>query len=302
MRAYAQYAQGRSRTLVFVPSVQMGQAVADRFVRAGYRADLIHGGLPLAERRALRAQFREGSLPILVNCQVFTEGLDEPATDCLILARPTLSKTLYLQMLGRGTRHAPGKTDCLVLDCVGATQAHDLQTVAALFDQRPEELAGRSVRQVLETPRTSRPMPPPDAALDAIPVDLFARRPAHWLLVASDLAVLSLGPAGTLLVQRRHTDLWILQHLQGPTQIRTLHVGTDLEALLATGEAYARTQPCPSALLDPRASWRRDPATPSQLRRIAALAIPVPPSLTKGEASDQIARAHAFHVLATPSA
>jgi len=57
---------------------------------------------------------------VVANCAVLTEGFDEPSVDCVIVARPTRSKTLYVQMIGRGTRLYPGKDDCLILDLVGA--------------------------------------------------------------------------------------------------------------------------------------------------------------------------------------
>ena len=69
---------------------------------------------------AVRA-FRNGKLPVLVNCALFTEGTDLPMTRTVIIARPTKSETLYAQMAGRGTRLFEGKKRCCLIDCVGAS-------------------------------------------------------------------------------------------------------------------------------------------------------------------------------------
>ena len=58
-----------------------------------------------------------GATRVVANCAVLTEGFDEPSVDCIIVARPTQSAPLYQQMLGRGTRTYPGKTDCLRARC-----------------------------------------------------------------------------------------------------------------------------------------------------------------------------------------
>ena len=60
--------------------------------------------------------FKRGDLRVLCNVNLFTEGFDAPDTDCVILLRPTQSRALWCQMIGRGLRTAPGKTDCLILD------------------------------------------------------------------------------------------------------------------------------------------------------------------------------------------
>src|SRR5437867_2320380 len=75
---------------------------------------------------------------------------DEPSVDCIIVARPTQSALLYQQMLGRGTRTYPGKTDCLLLDVVGVSTRHTLYTAATLFACDAATLAQRSVLEILD--------------------------------------------------------------------------------------------------------------------------------------------------------
>lgn len=86
----------------------------------------IDGTTCAGERLATLAAFRAGAFPILVNVALLTEGWDEPTVDCVAIARPTKSRALYAQMLGRGTRLAPGKADCLLLDFTGQAGRHRL--------------------------------------------------------------------------------------------------------------------------------------------------------------------------------
>src|SRR5262249_30428584 len=139
-----------------------------------------------------------------------TEGFDEPSVDCIIVARPTQSQPLYQQMLGRGTRTYPGKTDCLLLDVVGVSTQHTLHTAATLFGCAPAALARRSVRGILEA--RAGPLPEPDpvtGTLHSAPVDLFARRALRWVQTRQGAWVLSLGAThGTLRLRPDGPETW----------------------------------------------------------------------------------------------
>lgn len=91
---------------------------------AGIDARYLHGGTAVAERRRLLEDFRSGLFPVLVNCSILTEGADVPSIDCVLLARPTRSRNIFSQMIGRGLRLSPksGKKDCLILDVVGSIE------------------------------------------------------------------------------------------------------------------------------------------------------------------------------------
>lgn len=86
----------------------------------------IHGETPESERKAALDGLRDGSIKIVWNAALFTEGTDVPQVKCVILARPTLSKALAFQMLGRGMRPCPetGFADCVVLDHAGVLPIH----------------------------------------------------------------------------------------------------------------------------------------------------------------------------------
>ena len=107
----------RKKVLVFTCSVKHCQTVA---LELGIQCDedvaMITGETPRDERDAVVEEFRAGGFKFLCNIQVFTEGLDVPDIDTIVLLRPTKSPGLYVQMVGRGFRMAPGKHDCLILD------------------------------------------------------------------------------------------------------------------------------------------------------------------------------------------
>ncbi len=133
VRAYLDKAVGR-RSIVFCAGVTHAQALAADFAAAGVRAVAVWGEMPFDERRSVIASFRNGNLDVVTNCGILTEGYDDPAISCVLMARPTKSTMLYTQMIGRGTRRHPGKSDLLVLDVVDNSRRHSLTTINALFD------------------------------------------------------------------------------------------------------------------------------------------------------------------------
>jgi superfamily II DNA or RNA helicase len=114
----------RRKTIVFASGVGHSIHIRDEFLRSGVLAEHIDGSTPADERDAILKGLADGSVEIVVNCAVLTEGFDLPDIGCIVLARPTKSMSLYRQMVGRGLRPAPGKTDLLVIDHAGATHRH----------------------------------------------------------------------------------------------------------------------------------------------------------------------------------
>jgi len=117
VRAFGEYAPGR-QALCFAVDVAHTRALCETFMDEGIEAVSITGDTPVAERQDAYKRYANREVRVLVNCMVLTEGFDAPQTDCLLMARPTKSKLLYTQMLGRGTRPSPGKADCVVIDFV----------------------------------------------------------------------------------------------------------------------------------------------------------------------------------------
>lgn len=132
VKSWQEHAADR-RTLVFTPTVDFAHEVADEYRHHGIAAAALSGATPTDERRAMLRAYTAGDIQVIANCAVLTEGYDEPRTDCIVVARPTKSRALFTQMIGRGTRKHPEKEDLLVLDVVGASHEHSLITVPSLF-------------------------------------------------------------------------------------------------------------------------------------------------------------------------
>lgn len=146
LRAYQEHADGR-RAIVFTPTVAVAEVMAETFRVAGIPAAMVSGQTPAADRAEVLAGLHAGTIRVVANCAVLTEGFDCPELDCIVIARPTKSPLLYAQMVGRGTRRSEGKADLLVLDVTGQAGRHDLVTAASLF--------GVSV-ELLDTVRLTR--------------------------------------------------------------------------------------------------------------------------------------------------
>lgn len=114
----------RKSWLLFCAGVAHSQHVAESLNAAGIQAASLTGDTPRLERDRLIADFKSGKLRALCNCMVLTEGFDHPGIDLVALLRPTKSAGLYYQMVGRGFRLSPGKTDCLILDFAGVIAEH----------------------------------------------------------------------------------------------------------------------------------------------------------------------------------
>lgn len=114
---------GDRQTVVFCSTVEHARSVTEAFNAAGVRAALVHGEMDDALRRATLGAYAEGSLQLIVNVAVLTEGWDHPPTSCVVLLRPSSYKSTMIQMVGRGLRTvdpeeypAVIKSDCIVLD------------------------------------------------------------------------------------------------------------------------------------------------------------------------------------------
>lgn len=117
-------ASHRASWLVFCVDVEHTYLITRMLQNEGILARAIVGDTPADERAEVLEAFRSGKIRALVNCMVGTEGFDIPCVDCVALLRPTMSKSLVVQMIGRGTRLYESKDSCLVLDLAGNLERH----------------------------------------------------------------------------------------------------------------------------------------------------------------------------------
>lgn len=311
VRAWKVHAADR-RTLVFTPTVALAEDVAEEYRLQGVPAAMVSGSTPLDERRATLAAYSAGEVQVLVNCAVLTEGYDEPRTDCVVIARPTQSRALYAQMVGRGTRRHPDKTDCLVLDVVGAT-SHSLVTVPSLFGLEGEhaerahrgEAGGAFLLGEQEQEQVRLGL------LRAEDVELFAKvRDAGiaWVQVhhAGDALrryhrPLGRDPEGkplptvVLAQQAPDADQWVAgvwweptKRNDGPGVKQTLIRDVPLETAQGVAEDYVRRHGS-RHLVDADAAWRQRRPSPKALAAAKKWRLPNPEQYaTAGDLSEAL--------------
>ena len=311
-RAVAEHGEGRP-ALVFVPAVELAHETADALRRREVAAEALDGTTPADERAAILARFAAGETTALVNVGVLTEGVDLPHVACVVIARPTLSPILYAQMVGRGTRLAPGKRDCLVLDLVGASGLHDLAALDRAAGARPLRLGdlvglrladGASVldaavaearRQREEAERAARRAKAERLALVrherllASDVSLLGRNAIRWTEVPGPTRAfaLSLGDAGHVVVTGEPGGSWTAFVLDG-REATTLGSGLTLDQATTLAEQRVRAVKA-TRLVAADAPWRRYPATERQLevlRRVRDMSDEQLAGMSRGEASD----------------
>ena len=142
-QTYLDYGEKR-HGVVFCVTVDHALNVAQAFKKKGISCEAVYGDMPTDERRDVLARYENHQIQIITNCGVLTEGWDVPDTNIVMMARPTRSRGLYTQCVGRGLRLAPGKKDCLIIDFVDVSKKYDLCKFGelagkALQPQKPTE-------------------------------------------------------------------------------------------------------------------------------------------------------------------
>lgn len=140
-------AEGRT-TVVFAADVAHSKALVARFVEAGVAAEHLDGTTPKDEREAILARLESGETTVVSNMGVLTEGFDLPRCKCVVLARPTKSLSLFLQMAGRGLRPWEG-VSAILLDHAGCVLAHGFPQ-----DDREWSLEGKKKRAAAPSVKT----------------------------------------------------------------------------------------------------------------------------------------------------
>ena len=270
----------------FCADVQHARDLADTFNGAGIVAAAIFGEMDLNERRDVLRRFEEGAIRVLTNCGVLTEGFDSPEVDCVLLTRPTRSSGLYVQCVGRGTRTAPGKQNCLVLDFVDASRmglcdfTNSLEGIVKVQkdDAADEEKRTKPIKDmgVLEYGEC--------VASDVQEIDFFNRSSFAWVQVG-DAWHLPVGDRRDIWVRKVSTTGYrvILNDEQRVTSL----AGRELPLPYALGVAEDWVRNQRTAVLARRdAPWRNDPASEKQIAALLKFGVAYPVGLSKGAASD----------------
>ena len=124
------------KTVVFLPLIKTSQKFTEILNSKGFRAAEVNG--TSSDRKEILRDFEAGKYNVLCNSMLLTEGWDCPSVNCVIVLRPTKVRSLYSQMIGRGTRLSEGKTDLLLLDFLWHTERHELCRPACLIASNEE--------------------------------------------------------------------------------------------------------------------------------------------------------------------
>jgi superfamily II DNA or RNA helicase len=306
VNAYQKLAAGR-RCIVFCANVEHAQTVAAVFRADGLAAEAVWGTMPRDERAAVLDRFHSGTTAVVTNCNLLTEGFDEPRVDCVLMARPTKSLLLYAQMVGRGTRLAPGKTDLLVIDVADNSRRHTLAGLHQLFELPDSlDLRGadalhfaarlRQVRRDMPWVDITQIRAPEDLELVAERIDLFRFEPPEPIADATDLAWLGTGDGGLTLVLPGGIHYDVQPTLLGDWEITTrardqqdaavMHRAPEVESAVRwVDDRVRRHHRDALAILSRDAAWRDLAPTSAQVRRLELCGLKAPEGLTRGQAS-----------------
>lgn len=321
--AYTEHATNR-KSIVFTVSVSQAEAVAAALRERGHAVAALSGETPTELRKQMLRQLKTGELRCLVNCMVLTEGFDEPSVDCVILARPTQSKPLMIQMVGRGLRLYPSKTDCMVIDLVGLSKRHTMVQAAVLFGKLVEE-DEREPRAPLQGDMFVDPEEFWRKRLtsQAAGVKGAPRSKLRWIVGSGGAWLLDSGQYGTVRmvpVMTRNTEgapsctgsktcicplhspslydepseLWDVEavNVRVGTQPRlSLSPGpVDLSAAQGIAEDYVRRVASASGLASSRAPWLQQQASEKQIAALKRFGVKDAERLTRGTASDLLTK------------
>jgi ATP-dependent helicase IRC3 len=315
LEAYQGHANGL-KSLIFCVNIEHSIQVADYFNGHGIQAKHVAGNMKKEEREGVLKWFQNTPGAVLTNCQLVTEGVDIPSVECVIMARPTKSKTLYAQCLGRGTRLARGsanyqesvqngKDRLILLDIVDQTKDVGRRAVnisdifGAPLPTKPlkgsEMVSEVAVQQQqVENAKQGR-----FAGIEATQVNLFAMAAAipgaamAWQDFG-DLYRLSLANHGEISIQSDTLDRWSAAYRAQDSKRDSIVIDgiSSRDEIVSRAERWVRENHSDvTTLVDATAKWRKDPPSPAQINMCYKLRIPVQAGMTKGQISMLIDRA-----------
>lgn len=278
---------GDRPTIVFTPTVATAHGLAEAFNSFGTAAVALSGETPRDDRRAMFEDFRLGRTQVLVNCMVLTEGFDAPWASCAVIARPTRSQPLYVQMVGRVLRPWHGKSDAVILHVGGAGgklctlidlepgSVTGVEEGETLLDAEEREALEGEAREVLAGPIVFRE------------VDLFAASHQAWLSTHAGVQFLSAGEYTWFLwPSKLEPGTWDVCWLgKAGDAHRTGHCGLSVEMAMVWAETEAEEHG--SFSLARTARWRRGKPSEAQLGYALMLGIDAG-DMNKAELSDAI--------------
>ena len=298
------------KTLAFTSTVKHAHDLANLFREDGLLADAVDGKMSLRDRRRKVRAYQKGQTQILFNCGVLTEGFDDPRTDCVLLARPTTSRNLFMQMVGRGTRIHPDKDDLLLLDLACISDRHNIIGFPDLLDvstveDREEEIELDPIEEEMSLLRMAEEQSVSrinQNLLKTKDADLFGRkktgrnRPADFAWMGNGVGgwTLDLFSYGTIIVSYLGDDFqedqaYNLLLKQPEKRVITLASGLSQSHAFGLAESEVTKQfGSSSSMFRQNANWRRGKPSQKQIALLQSFQIDTSQIKTRGQASDLI--------------
>jgi len=289
---YTEYASERKKALAFCVDVQHAKDLAQAFQKQGFTAEAVYGSMRDEERAEVLSGFSKGKYSILTNCQLLTEGFDEPSIDCVVMGRPTQSTSLFTQMVGRGSRIFPLKKDCLILDFTDNATKHNLCTYRDTLDGEKTSLFDLESIDICEQ-------------YDQLgEVEIDALEPCNVFNIVEDrieeisffdnvqFAWNPVGESWHLQLSLKR-DVWVRQ-VDGGFLVISNDDGEvvdlssrplPLDYALGVAEDWARKQTTKNAWARKDAFWRGEDATQKQKAALSSFGIPFYGEISKGQAA-----------------
>lgn len=311
------------RTIAFTVDIQHAKDLVQVFKNYGVAAEAVWGDDP--DRADKLRYHKAGQLQVLANCSVLTEGYDDPSVSCIVMARPTKSRLLFTQMVGRGTRLPEGtrnlkealkaseqlsKTDCLVLDVADTTHRHSLVSVSSLFGLgQKTDLKGKSViesAKMVEEAREENPQVDFSRLEDItklksfieevnlfevkFPDEVIKYSKLQWYKINDRHYFIQIQKKERVDVVQDFLDRWGVVGVVDGNNFSEVNFKTLQEAFAYAEETIRIYGKQFLTLLRREAKWHKDAATEYQIRLLQKFKIPIPENLSKGDAQKMIGR------------
>jgi superfamily II DNA or RNA helicase len=292
--AYLRFASDRPG-VVFTPTVETAMQMTDVLNEAGISTACVWGEMTSADRRLALDRYQKGDIQVLANCMVLTEGFDAPWASCCVVARPTRSASLYVQMVGRVLRpfHAGGKKDALVLDVAGVTGRHKLASIVDLTEAkiaavRDEETLGEAAEEAGIVIKGNA-----IKVSGWTDVDLFEESAVSWQHTRGGQWFVAVPNREYFLVRGEEPETYRVRSVDKSGAVSSPPDDRDVSLTFAMqqAEGYARRQA--RSIAERGARWRGQAPSDKQLELCRKLQIPVPKGATKGAVNDLVSVAFA---------
>ena len=278
------------KTIAFCTSIDHSDKLSKKFNESGISSRSIHGGLKSDIREQIIEDFKLNRFQVLTNCQILTEGFDEPSVDCVIIAKPTRSKALFQQMIGRGLRLYPNKSNCLILDFTDLDRT--IYSVSKLMHDREKELSDDEKINEFSSKDEDK-----NDYEDELPISLnkklktilveinLFKNEFHWQ--QTGLGHILTGTKFDLEIVETSKDLYKIVKRNENDTIEIMAQDLDFDMCFGICNDCARDNMSNFILTDRNANWRNDSISDKQLAFLKKKRYKGGiEELTKGQASD----------------